>query len=113
VAALVNEIDHATKPVAREVCRWAIAGRLGTVGSANASGDAQNELDPLAHRIFLGCLAATSLVAAVVSEELEEAKLQHCHGEAPYFVRVDPNDGSSNLKMGTSLVSIRQTGETT
>lgn len=106
VAGLVNEIAYAAKLVGREVRRAAIAGRLGTVGSANVSGDAQKELDLVANRIFLDCLDATGLVAAVVSEELDEAQPQHCRDEAPYFVCLDPIDGSSNLKVGTSLGSI-------
>lgn len=106
MAALVNEIAYAAKLVAREVRRAAIAGRLGTVDSTNVSGDAQKELDLVANRIFLDCLDATGLVAAVVSEELEEAQPQHCRGEGPYFVCLDPIDGSSNLKVGTSLGSI-------
>ncbi len=68
---LVAEIAFAAKVVARETRRAALTGRLGTVGSANVSGDPQKELDLLANRIFLDCLDASGRVAAVVSEELE------------------------------------------
>jgi fructose-1,6-bisphosphatase I len=103
---LITELALAAKAVARETRQAALTGRLGSAGSANASGDTQKELDLLANRIFLDCLDATGLVAAVVSEELAEAKLQHCRSEAQFFVCLDPIDGSSNLKLGTSLGSI-------
>jgi fructose-1,6-bisphosphatase len=45
LAALVTELAFAAKAVAREVRQAALTGRLGTVGSANASGDTQKELD--------------------------------------------------------------------
>jgi fructose-1,6-bisphosphatase I len=106
LAPLLAEIAFAAKAVAREVRRAALTGRLGTVGSTNASGDTQKKLDVLANQIFLDCLAASGLVAAVVSEELEQARLEHCHEDAEYFVCLDPIDGSSNLKLGTSLGSI-------
>lgn len=106
LAALVAEIAYAAKLVAREARQAALTGRLGTVGSANATGDTQKELDVLANQIFLDCLDASGLVAAVVSEELEGVELQHCRGDAEYFVCLDPVDGSSNLKVGTSLGSI-------
>jgi fructose-1,6-bisphosphatase I len=106
LAVLVAEIAFAAKVVAREARQAALTGRLGTVGSANASGDAQKELDVLANQIFLDCLHASGQVAAVVSEELAQVEVQHCHGEAEYFVCIDPIDGSSNLKVGTSMGSI-------
>jgi fructose-1,6-bisphosphatase I len=106
LAGLVTEIAFAAKVVARETRQAALTGRLGIVGSANASGDTQKELDVLANRIFLDSLDASGLVAAVVSEELEGVELQHCDGEAEYLVCLDPVDGSSNLKVGTSLGSI-------
>jgi fructose-1,6-bisphosphatase I len=105
-ATLVSEIAFAAKVVAREARQAAPTGRLGTVGSANASGDAQKELDLVANRIFLDCLEASGLVAGVVSEELEGVELQRCSGDAEYFVCLDPIDGSSNLEVGTSLGSI-------
>jgi fructose-1,6-bisphosphatase I len=103
---LVSEIAFAAKAVARETRQAALTGRLGSAGSANLSGDTQKKLDLLANRIFLDCLDTTGLVAAVVSEELEEVELQHCRGDAAYFVCLDPIDGSSNLELGTSLGSI-------
>jgi fructose-1,6-bisphosphatase I len=106
LAVLVTEIAFAAKVVAREARQAALTGHLGTVGSANVSGDAQKELDVLANRTFLDCLDASGLTAAVVSEELEGVEFQHCADEAEYFVCLDPIDGSSNLKVGTSMGSI-------
>ena len=106
LAVLMTEIAFAAKVVARETRQAALTGQLETIGSANASGDAQKALDVMANRIFLDCLDASGLVAAVVSEELEEAELQQCDSEAEYLVCLDPIDGSGNLKAGTSMGSI-------
>jgi fructose-1,6-bisphosphatase I len=106
LGALMGEIAFAAKVVGREARHAALTGRLGTVGSANATGDAQKELDLLANRIFLDCLEASGLVAAVVSEEMEGIELLGCDGNAQYIVCLDPIDGSSNLEVGTSLGSI-------
>jgi len=106
LAGLITEIALAAKLVARETRHAALTGRLGTVGSANASGDTQKELDLLANRVFLDCLAASGLAAAVVSEELEQAEILHQSAGADYLVCLDPIDGSSNLKLGTSVGSI-------
>ena len=106
LAVLITEIAFAVKVVAQEIRQAALTGQLETIGSANTSGDAQKALDVMANRIFLDCLNASGLVAAVVSEELEEAELQQCDSGAEYFVCLDPIDGSGNLKVGTSMGSI-------
>ncbi len=103
---LLCQLAHAAKVVARESRRAALVGRVGLVGSSNASGDAQHELDTFANRVFVEALAATGLVAGVVSEELEEIKLAHCEGEAPWIVAIDPLDGSSNIDVGGSVGTV-------
>lgn len=106
LATLINEIAYAAKLVAREARHAALTGRQGTVGGANPTGDPQKALDVLANQIFLDCLDASGLVAAVVSEELDAIECQRCDEDAELFVCLDPVDGSSNLNVGTSLGSI-------
>ena len=106
IADLLGQIAFAAKVVAREARRAALVGRVGATGTTNASGDAQKQLDLFANRVFLRAFAAGRDVAAVVSEELEEPRLQRCDGPAPYLLAIDPVDGSGNVEAGTSIGTI-------
>jgi len=106
IAVLLDQLSFAAKVVARETRRAALVGRLGTTGTTNASGDSQKELDLFANRVFLQAFAAIPEVAAVVSEELDEPRIQSCRETSDYLVAIDPVDGSGNIEVGTSVGTI-------
>ncbi len=112
------EADQALAPVAETVLALAAAGvevaqqialgplspeAMPTGGSKNSDGDVQKALDLLTDRLFTEALA-TAPVAALVSEELAEAK--PLTAGAPLVVAMDPLDGSSNIDANISIGTI-------
>lgn len=106
LSQILAQIGYVAKVLARELRRAALAGRLGLVGERNATGDAQKSLDVFANEIFVQAFAKEGLVAAILSEELEEAKLISCGDQARYILSTDPLDGSSNTDINGSLGTI-------
>ncbi len=106
LGVLLGQVAFAAKVVAREARRAALAGRLGAAGTTNASGDAQKELDLFANRAFLAALSDVPEVAAVVSEELDEPRIQSCEESSSYLLAIDPVDGSGNVETGASVGTI-------
>jgi fructose-1,6-bisphosphatase I len=100
---LILQTAYAAKVLGRELRRAALVGRLGLVGEKNASGDAQKKLDVYANQVILEAFAKTGLVAALVSEELDELRPLTCRPEAPYVLAIDPLDGSSNTDVNGPL----------
>src|SRR6185295_2618291 len=72
--ALLLSLAGASKVLARQVRRAALSGSLGYSGGLNVTGDSQKKLDVIANETVLDAVASTGIVAAVVSEELKEAK---------------------------------------
>src|SRR5207249_11962345 len=62
------------KILSHETRRAALAGVLGLAGETNASGDAQKKLDVFSNETVVQAFVGTGLVAAIVSEELEETR---------------------------------------
>jgi fructose-1,6-bisphosphatase I len=76
--------------------RAALVGQLGLVGETNPTGDAQKKLDLFGNNTVVEAFLETGLVAAIVSEELEEAQHLSRGSSARYVLCIDPLDGSSN-----------------
>ncbi len=107
LGALLRQLAFLGKELAREVSRSALSGLTGYSGGAsNATGDVQKKLDVVGNDLTLAALAGTGLVSAVVSEELEGLHLFDDAPEAPFFVAVDPLDGSSNTDNDGSVGTI-------
>jgi fructose-1,6-bisphosphatase I len=94
LARLVEAMAAAGQALAREVRRAALVGNIGLTGATNVTGDAQKKLDLVGNQAVLDAVAPTGLVAAVVSEELSEARTLDPAGR--YLLCTDPLDGSSN-----------------
>ncbi len=103
---LVQQMALAAKQLAREFRRAALVGELGLVGDVNPTGDAQKKLDVYANQVVVRAMEETDLVAAIVSEELDELRAMSCDRAADYIVCVDPLDGSSNIDVNASLGTI-------
>lgn len=104
--ALMAQVSYASKIIAREMRRAALVGELGLVGDRNATGDAQKKLDVFANDMFVEAFRDSRLVAAMVSEELEDVTHFSGGGEARYILCTDPLDGSSNTDINGSLGTI-------
>ncbi|HSG81592.1 MAG TPA: class 1 fructose-bisphosphatase [Gemmatimonadota bacterium] len=103
---LVHQMAFAAKQLARELRRAALVGELGLVGERNPTGDAQKKLDVYANRVVVRAMEETDLVAAIVSEELDELRAVSCDNAADYVLCVDPLDGSSNTDVNASMGTI-------
>jgi fructose-1,6-bisphosphatase I len=105
LSQLLRDIALAAKIVNREVNRAGLAGVTGLFGAENGHGEAQQNLDVIAHVRFLRALRNGGEVAAVVSEE-EDDVLFTGNEAAKYVVAIDPLDGSSNIDVNVSIGTI-------
>ena len=106
LSELLFQISYSAKLLSREIGRAALVGRLGLVGEKNPTGDAQKKLDVYANETVVEAFAGTGLVAAIVSEELDEVKQVDCSMNAEYLLCIDPLDGSSNTDINGSIGTI-------
>ncbi|MFN0207078.1 MAG: class 1 fructose-1,6-bisphosphatase [Planctomycetota bacterium] len=96
LGAVITQIGFAAKKLSLEVSRAAIAGRTGSAGGANATGDIQKKLDVYSNDIMIEAMAGLGIVSAVASEELDDIHVLDSTVGAPYVLVTDPLDGSSN-----------------
>jgi fructose-1,6-bisphosphatase I/sedoheptulose-1,7-bisphosphatase len=105
--SVILAIALACKALSRKVAYGALAGVHGLAGATNAQGEAQQKLDVLANNEFLQCLQWGGHVRAMLSEEMEDpwlAPVDCVQGD--YLLSFDPLDGSSNIDVNMSVVSI-------
>ena len=103
---LVAQMAYVAKVISRETRRAALVGRLGLVGERNPTGDTQKKLDVFANEVALDAFHRSKLVAAIVSEELDEPTATLAGSAAPYILCIDPLDGSSNTDTNGSIGTI-------
>ena len=106
LSMLLEQVAFAAKVLSREMRRAALVGTLGLVGEKNPTGDAQKKLDVLGNDTVVEAFAESGLVAAIVSEELDEAKHIAGGSAAKYVLCVDPLDGSSNTDINGPVGTI-------
>lgn len=106
LSSLLAQVAYAAKILAREFGRSALVGKLGLRGGKNPTGDAQKILDVFSNEIIIEAFAKTGLVAAIVSEELDEVKFLTCQTDARYILCIDPLDGSSNTDINGGIGTI-------
>ena len=106
LAVLLTQIAYAGKILAREMRRAALVGQLGLTGEKNVTGDAQKKLDVFGNETVVEAFAEIGLVAAIVSEEMDEPKHVAGGNEARYLLCVDPLDGSSNTDINGPVGTI-------
>ena len=111
-AALLTQIGLASKVIAREIGRAALAGTLGATGTVNVQGEQVKKLDVLSNEIMVEALTASDLVCTMVSEEMDEPlHLGPACARGQYVVCFDPLDGSSNIDINGvvgTIFSIRR-----
>ncbi len=106
LSALLAQIGLVAKVLAREMRRAALVGKLGLTGDRNPTGDSQKKLDVYANEVFVDAFEEGGLVAAIVSEELDEVKEISCGQDAHYILCTDPLDGSSNTDINGAIGTI-------
>ncbi len=104
---LLYDLALAAKLIARETTRAGIANILGTVGSENVHGEAQQKLDVYADEVIFRMNDHTGRVCVMASEEHDELRQIPEHHTPGYYVLIyDPLDGSSNIDVNASIGTI-------
>ena len=106
LAQLLMAIAESCKAISGKVSAGALAGILGAAGTENVQGEDQKKLDVIANDMLLESLAATGVVAAMASEELDTISPVAGRETAPFLVLFDPLDGSSNIDVNVSIGTI-------
>lgn len=104
LSELILGIASTCQTLSHLVRKGALAGVLGEAGSGNVQGEAQKKLDVLANDCLISALQNMPSVAAMASEELEDAVLANSGGQ--FLVLFDPLDGSSNIDINVSVGTI-------
>src|SRR5690606_34518873 len=81
-------------------------GDTGAAQAVNVQGEVQKKLDVVANDIFLARGRASGVLAAMVSEELDEIEWVDGANGARHALVFDPLDGSSNLEINGAVGSI-------
>lgn len=106
-AGLLSALAQAVKSVAAQVSRGALVGTLGTAGSCNPDGDAQDKLDLISNEIILDHAERSGSLAAAASEEMKGIHRPISIAQrGGYLLLVDPLDGSSNLNVNITVGTI-------
>jgi fructose-1,6-bisphosphatase I len=104
LAKLLETVAAACVEISALVRRGALAGVLGTAGTGNVQGEEQKKLDVLSNDVMVRASAASGVVAAIASEEEDEAR--QIRPGAPWLLLFDPLDGSSNIDVNVSIGTI-------
>jgi fructose-1,6-bisphosphatase I len=102
---ILSAIATASKMVNEVVRKLDLVDMMGSQGTCNVSGDAQKKIDVMAHDCFVGVLAATEEVCAVMSEEAEHI-ITFTNNCGNYIIALDPLDGSSNIDINAPIGTI-------
>ncbi len=103
---LLESLAAAARTIARDVQRAGLAGLVGYAAGTNPSGETQKKLDVIAHDTLVGTVETTGVVAAIVSEEIEEGRALSSGERARFILCTDPLDGSSNTDINGAVGTI-------
>ncbi len=103
---LIEDIASACRVIGNSLRNAAFEGNHGLVGDTNVQGEDQKKLDVVADETFARICENSPRLAALVSEEREEATWLKEPEEGDYLLYYDPLDGSSNIEVGLSVGSI-------
>ncbi len=107
LTTLLHSIATACKAISNSLKNGALADVLGSLDSENVQGETQKKLDVIANDIFLKRCECSGVLAAMVSEEMDE--IYEIPGRFPkgqYVLLFDPLDGSSNIDINVSVGTI-------
>ncbi|WP_026182415.1 class 1 fructose-bisphosphatase [Leeia oryzae] len=104
---LVEVVARACKAISHAVSKGALGGVLGNAGTDNVQGEAQKKLDVISNEILLEANEWGGHLAAMASEEMEEAyQIPGHYPKGAYLLLFDPLDGSSNIDVNVSVGTI-------
>jgi fructose-1,6-bisphosphatase I/sedoheptulose-1,7-bisphosphatase len=107
LAALLCAIAEVSQAISALTENGALEDIYGKLNSENVQGETQATLDVICDELFTTRLAATGLVAGMVSEEVDlPISIENKTAKAEFLVFFDPLDGSSNVDVNVSIGSI-------
>jgi fructose-1,6-bisphosphatase I len=106
LSVVLLQLAFAGKIFSHAIRRAAFTGQLGATGERNVQGEATKKLDVFGNQTIIEAFARTELVAAIVSEEMDEPRQIACGTRASYVLCVDPLDGSSNADVNGVVATI-------
>jgi fructose-1,6-bisphosphatase I len=105
LASILLDLAQASTEIAGLIRGGALTGALGSLNNVNVQGETQKRLDVLANDICKRHLAANPAIAAIASEE-EDNAIVFARPDAAYLVAFDPLDGSSNIDVNVTVGTI-------
>ena len=106
-ATVFGMVAQCAMDITRALRAAAVAGDGAAAQAVNVQGEVQKKLDVVANEIFLRRVVACGVLAAMVSEELDDIELvRDCSPNATLALVFDPLDGSSNLEINGAVGSI-------
>lgn len=106
LAFLVESIAMACTSIAADVRAGALRGNQGLADSTNVQGEDQKPLDIISNDRFFDICGKCPGVAALVSEEVDDAVWLKEPEAGDFLLYFDPLDGSSNLDVNVTVGSI-------
>jgi fructose-1,6-bisphosphatase I len=103
---LIEDIASACRVIGNRLRNAAFEGNHGLAGDTNVQGEDQKKLDVIADEVFARICESSPRLAALVSEEREDAVWLKEPEEGDYLLFYDPLDGSSNIDVNLSVGSI-------
>ena len=104
---LMSGITLATKMIEAKIRSAGLSGTYGAFGAENVQGEQQQKLDVYANQALTACLENRDSVAALVSEEDEQAVMfDRSLDTGKYIIVFDPLDGSSNIDVNVNVGTI-------
>ncbi|MCM2563581.1 class 1 fructose-bisphosphatase [Lutimaribacter sp. EGI FJ00015] len=103
---LIEDIASACRVIGNRLRNAAFEGNHGLAGETNVQGEDQKKLDVIADETFARICGNSRRLAALVSEEQEDAVWLKQPEAGDYLLFFDPLDGSSNIDVNLSVGSI-------
>lgn len=106
LSTILLHLAFAGKIFSHALRRAPLSGQLGPTGERNVQGEATKKLDVFGNATIVEAFTCSELVAAIVSEEMDEPRLVTCGTGASYVLCIDPLDGSSNSDVNGVVATI-------
>jgi fructose-1,6-bisphosphatase I len=103
---LIEDIASACRVIGNRLRNAAFEDNYGLAGDTNVQGEDQKKLDVIADEVFARICENSPRLAALVSEEREDAIWIKDPEADDYLLFYDPLDGSSNIDVNLSVGSI-------
>jgi fructose-1,6-bisphosphatase I len=107
LSALLIDVAAAIKSISAMLTKGSLGGHYGSAQTVNTHGEEQKKLDVATNEIFVQQCEWDGLLAAMVSEEMEDVyAIPASYPRGDYLLAFDPLDGSSNIDINGVVGSI-------